>query len=59
MEDMIEILENLQKYFPKDSNGEPVVTFLAGDQLTCERIRGAKRARVQPEDPLEQFQGIL
>ena len=59
MEDMIEILEKLQKYFPKNSNGEPVVTFLAGDQLTCERVRGAERARVQSEDPLERFQGIL
>lgn len=38
MEDIIEILENLQKYFPKNSNGEPVVTFLAGDQITCERV---------------------
>ena len=59
MEGMIDILEHLQKYLPKNKDGDPMEISIAGDQLTCERVRGAKRARLQSEDPFERFEGML
>ena len=58
MEGMIEILDRLQQYVPKKGNGDPVEIFFTGDQLTCERFRGAKRARIQSEDAFERFAGM-
>lgn len=59
IEGMIEILTRLQQYVPKKESGDPVEIFFAGDQLTCERVRGAKRARMQSEDPQEQFATMI
>ena len=58
--DMIDILSELHKYVPcTQANGKLKSTvFLGGDQLTCERARTARTARVQAEDPkdrLEEF----
>ena len=59
MEGMIEILTRLQQYVPKKESGDPLEIFLTGDQLTCERVRGAKRARMQSDDPQEQFATMI
>ena len=37
----------------------PKSICLAGDQLTCERIRGAKQARVQSDSQNERFAGLV
>ena len=59
-EDMIEILMHLQKYLPKyDDTSYPTPISFVGDQLTCERIRSAKQARVQSTTPHERFEGIV
>lgn len=58
-EDMIEILETLHKYVPQcGSAGGLKPVFLGGDQLTCERIRGAKLARLQAPQPSQRLEGL-
>ena len=57
MEDMIEIPETLHQYVPCHDAGLKSV-FLGGDQLTCERIRGAKMARMQAPDPVQRLDGL-
>jgi hypothetical protein len=57
-DEMIEILEHLQRYCPRaEFHNSPIA--VVGDQLTCERIRAAKRARVQQETPEERFEQII
>ena len=55
--DMIDILVELHKYVPKEDNALKTV-FLGGDQLTCERIRNAQKARMQAEEPTERLEGF-
>ena len=52
IDDMIDVLEFLDQYIP-----ESVKVFLGGDQLTCERVRGAQKARLQAcgKKKLQQF----
>ena len=57
-EEMIKILETLHKYVPRSENGLKEV-FLGGDQLTCERVRGAKMARLQAQDAAQRLEGLL
>ena len=59
MEEMIEIMEQLQSYIPRYKEGSQMQIFFAGDQLTCERIRGAKRARKQPDDTSQRFSAFV
>ena len=33
--------------------------FLGGDQLTCERVRSAKMARLQTPDAVQRLEGLL
>ena len=54
---MIEILEHAQQYVPI-SQGRLDTVFLGGDQLICERIRGAKVARRQCSTRKGQLQGL-
>ena len=56
-EDMIEILDVLHKYVPL-CRGQSQAVFLGGDQLTCERIRGAQMARLQSPHPMQRFEGL-
>ena len=56
-EDMIEILEEVHQYVPELDGGHRTV-FIGGDQLTCERIRGAKNARLQSTTSKERLEGI-
>ena len=56
-EDMIEILEHAQQYVPT-LEGRLQKIFFGGDQLTCERIRGAKNARHQSPTPKGQLEGL-
>ena len=56
-EDMIEILEEVHQYVPELDGGHRTV-FIGGDQLTCERIRGAKKARLQSTTSKERLEGI-
>ena len=52
IDDMIDVLEFLDQYIP-----ESVKVLLGGDQLTCERVRGAQKARLQAcgKKKLQQF----
>ena len=59
LEDMIDIVEILQKYVPRTVRGKSKVVFFHGDQLTCERLRGVKRARMQCDDPVKRFSTIV
>ena len=56
-EDMIEILGHAQQYVPT-IEGRLQNIFFGGDQLTCERIRGAKSARCQSLTPKGQLEGL-
>jgi hypothetical protein len=61
VEDMIEILTHSMKYMPvgASSTGSSKSVCLTGDQLTCERIRGARQARIQSNDQDERFTGLI
>lgn len=54
-EEMIEIIEHLQQYIPVDKDGKSILTLFSGDQLTCERLRCVKSARLQAASPKERF----
>ena len=56
-EDMIEILDSAEKYVPK-RDGKYEHIFLGGDQLTCERIQGAKKARCQSTTARDGLEGL-
>ena len=59
-EDMIEILETLHKYVPQRGSADGLKpVFVGGDQLTCERIRGAKMARLQAPKPSQRLEGLI
>ena len=56
---MIEILENYNQYVPLDYDGNPVTLILYCDGLSCERVEGAQRARINGADAmarLEEFE---
>ena len=57
IEDMIEILSEVHQYVP-ERDGVFSSVFIGGDQLTCERIRGAKQARLQSTTSGERFDGL-
>ena len=57
-EQMIDIIQHLQKYVPKTGSGIMMPLLLGGDQLSVERGESAQRARmdsVTPDDKLEGF----
>ena len=58
--DMIDILSYLHKYARHSQEGRKQRTpiFLRGDQLTCERTRGAQKARVQAENAKDRLKGF-
>ena len=56
-EDMIEILEHAQQYVPTHE-GRLHKIFFGEDQLTCERIRGARNACRQSTTPKGQLKGL-
>ena len=60
---MIEIMENLHQYIPTKSVGssrEIVENYLFGsDQLTCARVRSAKRHRQDLATAVERMEGLL
>ncbi|KAJ8310228.1 hypothetical protein KUTeg_012093 [Tegillarca granosa] len=47
---MIDILESFKEYVPRDRNGKPLPLLLYCDGLSCERVEGAQRARINGED---------
>ena len=55
--EMIEILDVLHKYVPL-RGGELKAVILGGDQLACERIRGAPMARLQSPDPTQRLEDL-
>ena len=48
--DMTDILNDLHKYAPHSQEG--------GDQLTCERTRGAQKAHIQAENAKDRLKGF-
>ncbi|XP_069103689.1 LOW QUALITY PROTEIN: uncharacterized protein [Argopecten irradians] len=69
--DMIEILQHLQQYVPgvrpevegiherEERNPKMQAIPVGGDQLTCERIRGAHMARLDGDTPEERLEGLI
>ena len=56
---MIDILENYKQYVPSDGKGDPVPIVLYCDGLSCERVDGAQKARINGADQwarLEMFE---
>lgn len=47
---MIEILEDYTKYVPRTRDEVPFSLVLFCDGLSCERVEGAQRARINGED---------
>ncbi|XP_033738678.1 uncharacterized protein LOC117326153 isoform X3 [Pecten maximus] len=68
---MIEILEHLQQYVPgarteleeiqerEETNPKMQAIPVGGDQLTCERIRGAHMARLDGDTQEERLEGLI
>ena len=53
---MIDIMEAYSKYVPIDSHGQPEQLILFCDGLSCERMEGAQRARVNGVDALARLE---
>jgi hypothetical protein len=53
---MIEILESYQKYVPKTDDDLPFPLVLFCDGLSCERVKGAQRARVNGQDSWDRLE---
>ena len=49
-EEMVDILQHIHKYVPKQPTGEYYPIFFGGDQLTRERAGGAQDAKLQSKD---------
>ncbi|KAK3611122.1 hypothetical protein CHS0354_007381 [Potamilus streckersoni] len=47
---MIEILESYKEYVPENEDGDPLPLLLYCDGLSCERVEGAQRARINGAD---------
>ena len=58
-EDMVDILEHVQKYVPVTANGVVHPLLFGGDQLTRERADGAKDAKLQSSSTMKKLRGIL
>lgn len=59
---MIEILEDYQKYVPENPSGQPIPLLLHCDGLSCERVEGAQRGRINGENEsarLDTFQPVI
>ncbi|XP_071500371.1 uncharacterized protein [Diadema antillarum] len=56
--DMIDVLDHLTQYVPKDSSSQPIISLLYGDQLSCERHRDAQNARVNEESQWDRLLGL-
>ena len=52
---MIEILENYEQYVPRSENDVPVPLVLFCDGLSCERVEGAQRARINGQNRWERL----
>ena len=50
-EQMIDIIQHLQKYVPKTGSGIMMLLLLRGDQLSVERGESAQRARIDSVTP--------
>ena len=58
-EEMVEIVEILQKYVPTDEAEKRVRTVaFGGDQLTVERCRGIQNVRVNSDDQVDALEGL-
>ena len=55
---MIEILENYNQYVPLDYDGNPMTLILYCDGLSCERVEGAQRARINGADAMARLEEI-
>ena len=49
---MIDIMDHYKKYVPVDSDNNPMKFILYCDGLSCERMEGAQRARVNGADAM-------
>ena len=59
-EGMVDILEYVtDRYVLTDSKGSLYCTFFGGDQLTREKAHHAIDAKLQSEDPVKRFRGIV
>lgn len=59
-EDMIDILQHVQKYVPvNEDDGSFKPILFGGDQLTRERAMHAQRAKAQSRNALRKLQGLL
>ena len=50
-EQMIDIIQHLQKYVPKTGSGIMMLLLLGGDQLSVERGESVQRARMDSVTP--------
>ena len=55
---MIDIMAHIHKYAPRKANGELILIFFGGDQLTRENASGAQGARLQVSDTANRLQGV-
>ncbi len=56
--DMIDIIEEYQKYVPVDPKGYPQPTILYGDGLSCERHHDAQVSRANHDTPMGRLEGL-
>jgi len=47
------MIDNIHKYIPQNTDGKFIPVFFGGDQLTRERVGGAQDARLQASAPLD------
>jgi len=57
--DMIDIMEEYQKYVPRDKDGYPKPTILFGDGASCERGHDAHVSRANHDTALGRLEGLL
>ena len=53
------MIDNIHKYIPQNTDGKFIPVFFGGDQLTRERAGGAQDARLQASDPLGRLEGVI
>lgn len=58
-EDMVDILQHVHQYIPKQPTGEYYPLFFGGDQLTKERAGGAQDAKLQSEKESGRLRGVV
>ena len=58
-EQMIDIIQHLQKYVPKTVSGIMMLLLLGGDQLSVERGESAQRAKMDSVTPDDRLEGFL